>query len=463
MRAPIVAGTLALVALTSSLVAAAAAEPRSRHFESRPDLRPPPVKLFELTRHVSPGYIFIAPKKHVAQAGPLILDNHGRVVWFLPVDARGVTDFRVQRYLGKPVLTWWRGRSADGSRKGRYSIYDDHYRLVAHVRPGNGIAGDMHEFSITPRNTALITLSHVVRVKHRKVLEGAFQEIDIKTGRVLFEWHSIAHVALVESYYRLPKDPGKTYDYFHINSIEIDHDWNLLVSSRNTHTIYKIDRRTGKIIWRLGGKRSDFKMGRGTEFGWQHDAHRQPNGTLTLFDNAAAPKLRKQSRGLVLRLDEKRKTATVVRTFVHTPPIVAVDQGNMQRLPNGHYLVGWGHEPYFTEFGPRGTTILDARFAKHGADSYRAYRFPWIGHPTRPPAVAVERNTLYASWNGGTEVVSWQLLAGTDKKKLKPVSVVPKGGFETAIPIPSGAAWIAVRALDRLGHSLARSPVVGRD
>ena len=383
MRAPIVAGGLALTALAWTLVAAAAAEPRARHFESRPDLRPPPVKIFRRTRHVSSGYIFIAPKKHVAQAGPLILDNRGRVMWFLPVDARGVTDFRVQRYLGKPVLTWWRGRSADGKRKGRYSIYDDHYRLVAHVRPGNGIAGDMHEFSITPRNTALVTLSHVVRVKSRKVLEGAFQEIDIKTGRVLFEWHSIGHVALVESYYRLPKDPGKTYDYFHINSIDIDHDGNFLVSSRNTHSIYKINRRNGKVLWRLGGKRSDFKMGRGAEFGWQHDARRQPNGTLTLFDNAAAPKLRKQSRGLVLRLDEKRRTATVVRTFVHTPPIVAVDQGNMQRLPNGHYLVGWGHEPWFTEFGPRGhrsstrasrstARTPTARTASHGSDTRHA-------------------------------------------------------------------------------------------
>jgi hypothetical protein len=441
----------------------AQARPQFRQFHSRPDLKPPRIKLFTRTQHAGPGYVFIAPKKKVAQAGPLILDNRGRVVWFLPVGERGVTDFRAQRYRGKQVLTWWRGKSVDGKRRGHYSIYDNHYKLVAHLRPGNGLAGDMHEFLITRRNTALMTLSNTVRVKSRKVLEGAMQEVDIRTGRVLFEWHSVGHVALVESYYRLPRDPNKTYDYFHINSIDIDHDGNLLVSARNTHAVYKIHRRTGDIIWRLGGKRSDFELGRGVRFGWQHDARRQADGTLTLFDNEAGPKLRKQSRGLVLRLDERSKRAEVEHTFVHDPPIVAVDQGNMQKLANGNYLIGWGHEPYVTEFGPRGKARLDFRFARRGADSYRAYRFRWIGRPTRPPAVAVERDTLYASWNGATEVVDWQLLGGADKKKLRPLVTVEKEGFETAIRIPNGVAWVAVRALDRKGRSMARSAVVGRD
>jgi hypothetical protein len=433
-----------------------------RHFHSRPDLEPPRVTVLKRSRLASPGYIFIAPKKDVEQGGPLILDNHGRVVWFLPVDRRGVTDFRVQRYRGKPVLTWWRGKSADGKRRGEYTIYNSSYELVAHVRPGHGLAGDMHEFRITPRNTALMTLSHVVRVKSRPVLEGAFQEIDIRTGRVLFEWHSIDHVPLVESYYRLPRNPDLAYDYFHINSIAVDRDGNYLVSSRNTHTVYKIDRRTGRIIWRLGGKRSDFTLGPGVAFGWQHDARRQPDGTLTLFDNAAFPKLRKQSRGIVLRLDERHRRVTLLHSFVHTPPLVSVDQGNMQKLPNGHYLVGWGHQPYVTEFGPHGKTLLDLRFGRAGVDSYRAYRFHWVGRPHGPPAVSVQGDTLYASWNGATEVRSWQLLGGAVKTKLRPLLTVPKAGFETAVPLPDEAAWVAVRALDPRGRSLARSATVGR-
>jgi hypothetical protein len=234
------------------------------------------------------------------------------------------------------------------------------------------------------------------------------------------------------------------------------------VSSRNTHTIYKINRKTGNIIWRLGGKRSDFALGPGVAFGWQHDVRRQRDGTLTMFDNEAAPKLRKQSRGLVLRIDERHKTATLVHSFVHTPPLVSVDQGNMQELPNGKYLVGWGHQPYVTEFGPHGKTLLDLRFGRSGVDSYRAYRFHWVGRPHAKPAVAVEGNTLYASWNGATEVRSWQLLGGTDKTKLRPLLAVPKTGFEAAIPLPADTPWVAVRALDRLGRSLARSAAVGR-
>lgn len=449
-----------LVLLPAALPAAGVAP--ARHYFSRPDLKPPRIKLFKTSERVAPGYIFIAPKKKVTQGGPLILDNRGQVIWFTPVDERGVTDFKVQRYLGKPVLTWWRGKSKDDRRLGRYSIYDQSYELIKHIRPGHGLSGDMHEFSITPRDTALMTLSHVTRVKSRKVLEGAFQEVDIKTGKVLFEWHSIGHVALVESYYRLPRNPGGTYDYFHINTIEIDRDGNYLVSARNTHTIYKINSKTGDVIWRLGGKRSDFKLGKGVRFGWQHDVRRQADGTITIFDNAAAPKLRRQSRGIVLRVDERRKTAMLLHTYTHRPPITAVDQGNMQKLPNGNYLIGWGHEPYVTEFGPQGKALLDFRFARRGADSYRAYRFPWIGRPHTKPAIAVEGNTLYASWNGATEVKSWQLLGGTEKDDLRPLRDVPKEGFETAISLPAATAWVAVRALDRLGRSLARSESVGR-
>jgi hypothetical protein len=436
--------------------------PKYREYRSRPDLKPPGIRILKRSRRTTPGYIFIAPKKEVAQGGPLILDNRGQVVWFLPIVSRGITDFRVQDYRGRPVLTWWRSRSEDGDDIGRYSIYDSSYRLLKHVRPGNDLTGDMHEFVITPRNTALMTLSHRVNINGRAILEGALQELDLETGRVVFEWHSIDHVKLVESYYRLPRGPGRIFDYFHINSIDVDHDGDLLVSARNTHTIYKISRRTGRVLWRLGGKRSDFTLGKGARFGWQHDARRQSNGNLTLFDNAAAPKLRKQSRGLVLRLDMKRMQASVVRTFVHSPPIVAVDQGNMQRLSNGHYLVGWGHQPYFTEFGPRGTIAFDGRFGRGRVDSYRAYRFPWIGRPRSRPAVAVAGDSLFASWNGATEVAGWQLLGGSKRNALAPLRVVRRTGFETKIALPRDTEFVAVRALDRKKQSMARSATLRR-
>jgi hypothetical protein len=455
-----VAGATACVIFVLAGEASNGAVAAHRSYYSRPDLKPPTVEITKHSRRTAPGYIFIAPKKDVLQAGPLILDNRGRIVWFQPLNTHGVTDFRVQRYLGRPVLTWWHGRPDKGSGASGYSIYDNSYRLVAHVQPGNGMLGDIHEFKITPRDTALMTISRQVRVKGRKVLEGGVQELDIRTGRVLFEWHSIDHVQLVESYYRLPKDPDRTFDYFHVNSIEIDHDGNLLVSARNTHTIYKISRRTGRILWRLGGKRSDFTLGRNVRFAWQHDARRRPDGALTLFDNSAGPQVRKQSRGLVLDLDLKRMTATVVRSFVHRPPLVAVDQGNMQLLPDGHYFVGWGHQPRFTEFGPRGTILFDGRFGRGRVDSYRAYRLPWTGRPARPPAVVVRGRSAYVSWNGATEVVSWQLLQGPRKAQLRTVRVVPKKGFETRIPLETDTGWVVVRGLDRKQRSLGRSAAV---
>lgn len=449
---------LALCGCSSSSQASSA--PPFLHYHSRPDLRPPPVEILKRTRRTAHGYIFIAPKKDVEQAGPLIVDNRGHVVWFRPLDTHAVTDFRVQRYRGRPVLTWWHGRPDEGGGQSGYSIYDDRYRLLAHVEPGHDLLGDIHEFALTPRGTALMTFIRQVHVKGRRVLEGGFQELDLRTRRVLFEWHSIDHVRLVESYYHLPRNSDGLYDYFHVNSVEVEPNGNFLASARNTHTIYEISRRTGEILWRLGGKSSDFTLGPGARFAWQHDARRLPNGNLSLFDNSAGPQVRKQSRGLVLHLDLERRVATVVRNFVHRPPLVSVDQGNLQHLPNGDFFAGWGHQPRFTEFGPRGTIRFDGRFGRGRVDSYRAYRFRWAGRPTRPPAVAVAGRTLYVSWNGATEVRSWRLLAGVNKRDLRPVLTLPKNGFETAMPLRGNAKWVAAQALDRSGHSLARSAVV---
>jgi hypothetical protein len=452
------ATVLALTLLASTGCGGKSGHPPHQHFHSRPDLEPPLVRVLTPARRTAVGYVFIAPKKHVAQAGPLILDDRGHVVWFEPLDTRGVTDFRVQRYLGRPVLTWWRGRAIHGRGDGNYAVVDSSYRPVARVRPGNGLVGDIHEFLITRRDSALMTIFHRVRRGGRTVFEGALQEIDIARGRVLFEWHSIDHVGLDESYADRPRKPSVPYDYFHVNSIAVDTDGNLLVSARNTHAVYKIDTRSGAIIWRLGGKRSDFTLGPGARFAWQHDARRLPDGTISLFDNEAAPQVGRQSRVIVLRLDLKQKRAVLVRSLVHRPPLLAVDQGNAQFLPDGHFLVGWGHQPFVTEYDRLGRIVFDLRFGQ-GADSYRAYRFAWTGRPTDRPAVAIEDGIAYASWNGSTAVSEWQLLAGPSPDQLRTVRTVRKTGFETAVVLPGDENFIAIRALDRTGRALKTSLV----
>jgi Arylsulfotransferase (ASST) len=452
-----------------------AAGPPTQTFRSRPDLTPPPVTVNIAARDTTPGYLLLAPKRAVAQAGPMILDDRGEVVWFRPLDTKGVADFRAQRYGGRPVLTWWRGRSERGVGDGYYVIVDETYNEVATVAAGNGLTGDIHEFLITGRDTALITvyerkpwdLSSVGGPKEGEIFDGVIQELDIATGRVLFEWKSSDHVALDESIMKVPPaaqgDAADPYDYFHVNSVAEDADGDLLVSARHTSAVYKISREDGHVVWRLGGKRSDFAMGPGTRFDLQHDARRQPDGTLTLFDNGKIVK-GNHSLVLVLRLDEERDRATLVRSYAHPRKLFSETQANAQFLPNGHVLVGWGQQPFVTEFDRGGEALLDLTFGGKDADSYRAYRAEWTGRPADDPALVATREgdevTAHASWNGATEVASWQLVAGRDAQRFRPVATAPRSGFETELSARTNEPVLRVRALDADGKVLGTSQPV---
>jgi hypothetical protein len=446
------------------------AQPKYVHaFRSRPELRPPAIDVTKQAHGTAPGYIFVAPKRGIGQDGPMIIDNLGQLVWFSK--GRYATDFKVQDYQGKPVLTWWEGEISQAHGVGEYVIFDDSYREVTRVHAGNGRKGDLHEFSITPRDTALITiynslrgdLSSVGGPADGVVMEGIAQEVEIETGEVLFEWRSLDHVGLEESYEE-PKGPGKPFDYFHINSIEVDHDGNWIISARNTSTVYKVDYRAGEVIWRLGGKESDFEMGPGSEFAHQHDARRQPDGTITIFDNRAARVAPGPSRGIVLELDEDEMTATLVREYIHPDKVRSTAQGNMQVLPNGKVFIGWGREPLFSELSRDGDLLFDASFPEE-AHSYRAFRFPWSGQPSEDPAVAAEPGSddnviVYASWNGATEVATWQVLAGPSPNRLKSISSAPRNGFETPISVHTTEPYVAVQARDRSGEVLGTTKAV---
>lgn len=407
----------------------------------------------------------------------MILDETGELVWFRPLDTEGVTDFRAQRYDGRPVLTWWRGQSERGIGDGHFVIVDDAYREIATVTAGNGLSGDIHEFLITERDTALILVYHRVPRDLRSLggpEEGAIwdnivQELDIATGRVLFEWRSAEHVALEESYAEVPRaDRGAgadAYDYFHVNSVALDDDGDFLISARNTHAVYKLARADGDVLWRLGGKRSDYELGPGVRFAWQHDARRQPDGTLTLYDNVADEEdAGGASRVLVLDLDDERRRATVVRSYEHPTGLLATTQGNAQFLPGGHVFVGWGSQPYFTEFDRDGRVLLDGRFGVEGTDSYRAYRFEWTGRPLEEPAIVVEsdgdRRTAHVSWNGATDVARWQMLVGRTAQTLRPIAERATEGFETAFPFETDEPLVAVRALNARGAVLGTSKAV---
>jgi hypothetical protein len=432
-----------------------------RRFVSRPDLVPPAVTVLVRTSGVAPGLVFAAPSSGPGQRGAMIFDDAGELVWFHPVKHEAATDFKVQQLHGEPVLTWWEGKSAHGLGDGEWVVVDASYRERARFSAARGLHGDLHEFVITPWNTALVTsnevrpwnLRSVGGSAHGAVVGGVVQELTLPGGRLLWEWHSLDHVPVAET--EIKARPGPRFDYFHINSIDVAPDGNLIVSARNTWAAYKIERRTGRVLWRLGGKRSDFALGRGARFEWQHDVREHAHGLVTVFDNAAAPQKEPQSRALLLSLDVQRKRVSLVRAFAHRPArVLSHFLGNTQLLDDGGVFVGWGGSPYVTEFDKAGGITFDARLP-HGGQSYRAFRFPWRGRPSDRPAAAVRGGLLYASWNGATEVASWQL-----RENGRAVRTAARSGFETALPLATQSGSADVVALDAAGAPLGISAAV---
>jgi hypothetical protein len=445
-----------------------------QHFVSRSDLRPPAVTVtVGGSRGQGAGDIFLAPYAGPGQYGPMILDGAGRLLWFKAVPAGSrAADLRVQSYEGRPVLTWWQAPLvAGGRRDAGVVIADGSYENVAIVRAGNGYQPDLHAFEITPQGTALYTVYDAIRCNlsaHGGPADGALadtlvQEIDLRTGLVRSEWHALDHVALADSY--MPVGGGGTpvspWDYFHINSVS-QYGGELLVDSRNTWAAYDIDARTGRIAWRLGGRHSSFALPAGAAPAWQHDARRQPDGSISFFDNGGTPRVRSQSRVTVLALDARTKRARLVSSFVHSAPLMAASQGDFQPLYGGNWFVGWGQEPFFSEYSPAGRLLFDAHLPRL-YQSYTALSFPWAGAPRQPPSLAVRaaahgRLIAYVSWNGATAVTQWRLLGGASPHALGTLATAPRKGFETAIALPKASPrYLAIQALDADGHVLGAS------
>src|SRR5215210_1625175 len=438
-------------------------------FRSRPDLSAPAVDVTMQAHETAAGYIFITP----GRGGSMILNDSGQVVWFRPLQGTHgrAMNLKVQAYRGRPVLTC-------GEIPSDYVIFDVSYREIKRFRAGNGRDGDHHEFLISPQDTALVTiynpvpwdLSSVGGLKDDLAWQGIVQELDIETGEVLFEWRSLEHVGLDETYGTPSEDHYRGIDYFHINSVDVDHDDNLLVSARETSAIYKIDRMSGEVIWRLGGKKSDFKMGPGTRFAYQHDARRLPDGTISIFDNGTLvfenglPKAIEESRGIVLKLDHEEMSASLVHQYTHPDKKYADAAGNTQSLPNGNAFIGWGRALAISEFSEEGELLFDLRLPPENR-SYRAFRFPWSAYPSDRPALMAERTSenevrVYASWNGATEVATWEVLAGPRPGQLESLGSVPHDGFETAILVQTSDPYVAVRAKHHSGRVLGASKPV---
>ncbi len=433
-------------------------------FKSRPDLRPFTLQVAKNSEAAGDDPIFVGSK----QRGSAIFDSDGKPIWFRSMRS---TDFRTQKYKGKRALTWFESPTkGSGINRAAYTIANSKYRIIKRFTPGNGYAADSHEFRLTSRNTAFITTYRTVKRDLRsigfdrngRVSDSIAQEVDLKTGRVIWEWHSLDHVPVKHSYANGPRRPGNPYDYFHINSIIDTPDGNVMISGRSTNAVYKVSRRTGRIIWTLGGKRSDYRFGKGAAFSFQHDAQPRAGNTVSLFDNADAPvadhPFADQSRAIVIKLDNKKKKATLVREFLHPAKPLSPTQANLQLLPTGNWFVCWGQFPFLSEHTPDGNLVFDALI--RGASSvYRAYRQPWTGHPAGKVAIAVEGSKAWVSWNGDTRVRNWRVLSGNTAASLASVGTTSRTGFETPVDLPAGANFVQIQGLDAKGKAIGSTAV----
>ncbi len=461
-------------------------------FVTEPTLHPPVIHkdVPTLANRLAPGYILTTNFYNlnypplVGQSGPLILDDNLQPVWFQPVPEKVVAaNLSLQTYEGQPALAWWQGvvTNTGSTESGEDVVVNRHYQTVARLKGADGWVLTLHALTISGDDAWVTANKNVARnlsayggAYNGALIDSAVQEYDLKTGKLLRTWDALEHIPPGDSYATVPTN-GFPWDTYHVNALELSSNSTFLVSMRNTWAAYLVNIATGKIEWTLGGKRSSFKFGPGADFQWQHDvafapgsSAAGPRSTITMFDDhccqltgggtsvhATGP-----SRGLVLDLDQQTHTITLVAQYTSGGEFETEYMGDTQPLAGGNVFVGWGSEPYFSEFTRSGQRLLEGNFP--GSDlSYRETLEEWVGLPLTPPVGAARqqgtRATVYASWNGATRVVSWRVLAGPSATQLSAVASADKAGFETAIPVTQAHLSYKVQALDAAGRVIGTS------
>ena len=459
-------------------------------FVSVPKLHPPKLRAVGGKRkHLAGGLFMLAnfknltvTKSMVGQSGPLIVDRRLQPVWFAPVPKNLLAvNLKAQRYNGKPVLTYWEGviSPVGATVSGKWVVLDQHYRQVATLTGQDGWVLSEHEL-VVQGHTAWVTaykdmsmnLSAYGGRPDGVLTDAAVQQYDLKTGKLLSTWDALANIPLAQSKQKaspvLVKGHVVPWDAYHVNSIQVS-GGRFLTSMRNTWAAYLVDIKSSHIVWTLGGSASNFSFGPKAAFQWQHDVELRSGGRVSLYDDHCCALVGGKfqpptgpSRGLILKLDQAKHTATFVKQYARGRKFDSAFLGNTDTLGNGGAVIGWGSQPFFSEYNKRGKLLLDARWP--GPDlSYRAYLQNWVGKPYFPPSGAVRtrggRTTVFASWDGATQVTGWRVLAGGDAKHLKVVATARKSGFETAIKLSGGFKAYKVQALDRKGHVLRSSGV----
>ncbi len=502
LRFAVTAGLAVGALLTASLATASgrtdsgAATQEAWHFVSAPNLRPPRVLLLSHKHGAISNGLFLgdnlpalAHSRPVAgEASVMLLDSAMRPVWVQGVGLHGANDnLQQETYQGHPVLSWWEGGQAPngiGIRIPKVIVVDERYRRIATIQAALPWLVDGHDYAIVG-NSIWLAVGRYLHDQNESAYGGSthgtlydcgIQEYDLRTGKLLYTWDALnpggqPHVPLSQSEVPPPPSnagPSSYWNPYHLNSLQVLPHHRLLISMRDTSAVYLIDTATSKTVWTLGGKASTFSQGPDADFAWQHDARLVSNGAgadaeLTLFnDNCCqdnTPAGSQQSKGMIITINPRTHTTTLVAAYRHRPPLLTDALGSMQLLGGGNVLIDWSH--YVSEYSSSGQQLLDARWP--GLDkSYRVtYTDTWVGIPYYPPAGAVRqvhgKAVVYASWNGATQVASWAVLAGSSKRTLQRVSTHARTGFETHMTLTRPYHLYEVQALGAQGRVLRTS------
>ena len=452
-------------------------------YHSAPEIHPPSIAVTYYNPSLDGGGdIFGAPYSGPGNTGPMIFEPNGQLVWMDPLPEHVfATNLQVEEYEGEKVLTWWQGFiPQNGFGLGEEIVANSAYQPILHIHAGNGYLVDLHDFHLEPDHTAVFTVVSTIHCnltsdngpRDGDLTDFLFQEVDLRTGMVRREWTSVDHVPLSASYAKAEQaDAEWPFDFFHLNSVDPRANGTTLLSARNTWQLYLINDRTGQVTTTIGGKHPSVKMEEGTMTAYQHDANTLPDGIISIFDNGGTPFVHPQTRGLFIEYNQQTNTVKRVFELVHPRPLQSGSQGDVQELAGGNWFMGWGSEPYFTEFNSSGQMIYDAHLSlqpissEHGEHlaSYRGYKFEWTGTPSYPPSIAAEAQggglAVYASWNGATEVARWLVLGGSSPQALHPIGQAARSGFETAISVPA-APYVQVQALDSAGVIIGHSATI---
>lgn len=342
-------------------------------------------------KSLSRGYYFLSPYNSQEQY-LTIFDQFGTPVFITELKS-AYHSFQVQK---NGYISFY------NSETDKFNLVDSSFNLIGNYDVTSEYTLDWHEFLITKDNHAILIGKDYRLVDMDTIINGGSKEATVvglviqefdKQNELIFEWESWDYFNITDTYI----DPGaQTIDYLHANAIEIDFDGNLLLSSRNMCEVTKINRKTGEIMWRLGGKNNEFTFKNDDGFSFQHSVRRLPNGNITLFDNGNLND-EKISRGVEYEIDEKNKTVKLVKEFKSDSSVFSIWMGNMQNLPNGNRIIGWGKNSsyiVFSEFNSSGEEILQASTNDQFL-TYRAFQFPWKTNLFKSDKELLDFRTVY--------------------------------------------------------------------